>query len=96
MFISNNVFVGFGNDNRVCHKKTKIEEVKSEDGYKSCFMVESTMLVLRRNNCIFITHTCGKTTIMYPVARILRRNGYNFASCALSGKASLNLSETIR
>jgi hypothetical protein len=26
------VFVGFGNDNRICHKKTKIEEVKSEDG----------------------------------------------------------------
>ena len=95
VFISDNVFVGFGNDSRICHKKTKVEEVKSEDGYKYCFMVESTMLVLRRNNCIFVTHNCGKTTIMYPVARILRRNGYNFASCALSGKASLNLSETI-
>ncbi len=95
VFISNNIFVGFGNDSRIGHKKTKIEEVKSEDGYKYCFMVESTMLVLRRNNCIFVTHNCGKTTIMYPVAKILRKNGLFFSSCALSGKASLNLSETI-
>lgn len=93
--ISTNTLVGLCSDSRLDHKKTKIQEVKSQDGYKYCFMVESTMLVLRRNNCIFITGNCGKTTIMYPVARILRRNNLIFDSCALSGKASLNLSEMI-
>ena len=35
----------------------------------------------------------GKTTLMYPVSRIFRKNGLEFGICALSGKASLNLHE---
>lgn len=34
---------------------------------------------------------CGKSSLMYPVSRIFRKNGLEFEVCALSGKASLNL-----
>lgn len=34
---------------------------------------------------------CGKSSLMYPVSRIFRKNGLEFEICALSGKASLNL-----
>lgn len=43
--------------------KTNIERVNTIDGYKYCFTVPSHMLVLRRNNKIFITGNSGKTTL---------------------------------
>lgn len=91
--ITNKTLVGLSGVNERNHKKTKIIKVPSEDGYKYCFMVESTMLVLRRNGCIFISSNCGKSSLMYPVSRIFRKNGLDFEICALSGKASLNLHE---
>lgn len=91
--ITNKTLVGLSGVNERNHKKTEIIKVPSEDGYKYCFMVESTMLVLRRNGCIFISSNCGKSSLMYPVSRIFRKNGLEFEICALSGKASLNLHE---
>lgn len=44
--------------------KTKIEEYKTKDGYEYCFTVPSGMLVLRRNNCVFVTGNCGKSSII--------------------------------
>ena len=35
----------------------------------------------------------GKSSLMYPVTRIFRKNNVEFAQCTLSGKASLNLTE---
>ena len=35
--------------------------VDSPDGYKYCFTVPSSNLVLRRNGCIFVTGNCGKS-----------------------------------
>ena len=43
--------------------KTKITKYKTLDGYEYCFTVPSHMLVLRRNNKIFITGNCGKSTL---------------------------------
>lgn len=91
--ITNKTLIGLSGVNDHRHKKTEISKVPSEDGYKYCFMVESTMLVLRRNGCIFISSNCGKSSLMYPVSRIFRKNGLDFGICALSGKASLNLHE---
>ncbi len=45
-------------------EKTKMREYKTVDGYKYCFMVETGMLVLRRNGRIFITGNTGKSTIV--------------------------------
>lgn len=83
--------VGICADIRPDHHKTEIKPVRSKDGFKYCFMVESTMLVLRCNDHIFVTGNCGKSSLMYPVTRILRKNNMTFSQCTLSGKASLNL-----
>lgn len=45
------------------HKKN-IDRIKSIDNKKYCFTVPSSMLVLRRNNNIFITGNSGKSTLM--------------------------------
>ena len=44
--------------------KAKVEEFKTIDGYKYCFRVPSGMLVLRKNDKIFITGNSGKSTIV--------------------------------
>lgn len=41
-------------------KKSMFKKYKTIDGYEYCFTVPSHMLVLRRNNKIFITGNCGK------------------------------------
>jgi hypothetical protein len=43
--------------------KPQINKVESKDGYKYCFTMPFGTLVLRRNNQIFITGNCGKSTI---------------------------------
>lgn len=43
--------------------KVKINEYQTKDGYEYCFTVPSHMLVLRRENKIFITGNCGKTRV---------------------------------
>ena len=55
---SHSHFVSMQNSNG---EKTPIERVPSVDGYKYCFTVDSGMLVLRRNNKVFVTGNCGKT-----------------------------------
>ena len=91
--VTNRSMVGICADKRPDHVKTRVQTVDTVDGYKYCFSVESTMLVLRRNGCIFVTGNCGKSSLMYPVTRIFRKNNVEFAQCTLSGKASLNLTE---
>lgn len=44
--------------------KREIPFVQPRDGYDYCFSVPSTMLVLRRNNEIFITGNCGSLHVM--------------------------------
>ena len=50
--------------NKSKEHKTKIETYKTKDGFDYCFTVPSGMLVLRRNNCVFITGNCGKSTMV--------------------------------
>lgn len=61
VLVSNNSFVGLCSDKRPDHTITPIEKYKTKDGFEYCFTVPSHMLVLRRNNKIFITGNCGKT-----------------------------------
>lgn len=44
--------------------KLEIPFVQPMDGYDYCFSVPSTMLVLRRNNNIFVTGNCGSLHIL--------------------------------
>lgn len=46
----------------------------STDGFKYCFVVPSTFLLLRRNGCIFATGNTGKTNAAIWAADYLMRN----------------------
>lgn len=80
-------------DKRLDHTKTKIENYKTKDGYEYCFTVPSHMLVLRRNNRIFITGNCGKTSISRAILKAYQNNHYSIISCALSAMAAKRISE---
>ena len=60
MHITNRTLCGI----RSRHKKVEIKKVKPIDGYKYCFTVPSSYLVLRRGNSIMIHHNCGKSTLL--------------------------------
>lgn len=47
----------------------------SPDGYKYCFVVPSTFLILRRNGCIFASGNTGKTLSVLWAFDYLRREG---------------------
>ena len=72
--------------------KTPIVPVPTKDGYKYCFEVDSSMLVLRRNGKIFITGNTGKTSCVTGLLACAPED-YSFKQCALSGKASVNLTD---
>lgn len=83
--LNNNVFLN------PTYEKTKIIPYKTKDGYKYCFTVPSTMLVLRREGRIFITGNTGKSSIVSGILNVL--SSYSSKQCALSGKASVNLTQ---
>lgn len=75
-------------------KKPEIKKIKSQDGYKYCFTVPSGMLILRRDNKIFITGNCGKTSTLEPMTQILvEQQGKKIIQVALAGKASQRIQE---
>lgn len=83
--------VGMCTDKRKDHTKTPINKYKTKDGFEYCFTVPSHMLVLRRNNKIFITGNCGKTSTASGICRIFK--DYEILAVALSGKAAVRITE---
>ncbi len=51
-------------------KKDLVKKHDDHNGRKYCFTVPSGMLVLRRDNHIFITGNCGKSTLTQKLAKI--------------------------
>lgn len=80
-------------DTRPNHTKTEIKEYKTLDGYKYCFTVPSHMLVLRRNNKIFITGNCGKSATAQSVINMLKDLKKTYKLFAPTGRASKVLAE---
>lgn len=80
-------------DGRRNHTKTEIIKVKPEDGYKYCFSVPSSYLVLRRDNKIFVTHNCGKSSTMKAVLQMIEHYHKSYKCVSFTGKASKRLSE---
>lgn len=77
---------------------TRVEsEIMSDtvpgDGYKYCFTVPSSMLVLRREGCINITGNCGKTTTTLGILKTFQDNGLNVLLAAPTGRAAQRMSE---
>lgn len=75
------------------HIKTKIIPYKTLDGYEYCFTVPSHMLVLRRNNKIFITGNCGKTFSTKALINMLEEHHKSYILLTPTGKSSKVLSE---
>jgi hypothetical protein len=80
--------------NRYHDNRTQINKVSTIDGYKYCFTVPSHTLILRRNNCIFITGNCGKTSSIQSLIQMLDDNDKSYTLVAPTGIASKRLSET--
>lgn len=68
-------------------------ECKTTDGYKYCFEVPSGMLVLRRNNKIFVSGNCGKTSAILALLSMLDDVGITYTLLAPVGRAAQRLSE---
>lgn len=68
--------------------KTKIKEHKTLDGYEYCFTVPSGMLVLRRNNKIFVTGNCGKSQSVSSCVSMLKRLGKTYRLCTPTAKSA--------
>lgn len=72
-----------GNGNRT----EPIQPAVSPDGFKYCFMVPSTFLVFRRNNCIFLSGNTGKTNSAlwaYDYLRKVKQANKVLVVCPLS------------
>lgn len=80
-------------DNRPEKTKTDFIEVNPIDGYKYCFTVPSHMLVLRRNNCIFVTGNCGKTSAVLALLSMLDDANISYTLLSPTGRAAQRLSE---
>jgi len=63
--------VGIGGKTR-----NKVDVVESGDGFKYCFTVPDTFLVLRRNGCVFVTGNSGKSFLMGNLAKSAQSLGY--------------------
>lgn len=83
-------------DNRDNHKKTEIVPYKTTDGYEYCFTVPSHILILRRNNKIFITGNCGKSSSIQAIINMLIDNQKSFKIFAPTGKAAKVISNFTR
>lgn len=56
-------------------RKTSVYEVPNLEGFKYCFEVPSTFLLLRHNGCIFATGNTGKTAVRIWAFAERRRKG---------------------
>ena len=90
--VNSNNIISMGCQSDIKNKNNVISEYITTDGYKYCFTVPSGMLILRRNNKIFITGNCGKSSTVAGELEIFKEF-YSFIQTALSGRASCNLSE---
>ena len=76
------------------NKETEIKKVTTVDGYKYCFNVPSHMLVLRRDNRVFITGNCGKTFATKSIINFCDDNNLSYTLLAPTGSAALRLHES--
>jgi hypothetical protein len=90
---TNRIYPGLHADKRRPNNHTKINKVRTADGYKYCFTVPSGALVLRRNNKIFITGNSGKSQTTEAIIKMLEDNKKSYILLAPTGKASKVLSE---
>ena len=83
-------FIGFIQDGQ------KPEKIKAPDGYKYCFTVPSSFIVVRKNNKIFITGNCGKSfSIVYIIITLTKRYQGQDITIALCSTTITLLNKTV-
>lgn len=83
-------FIGFIQDGQ------KPEKIKAPDGYKYCFTVPSSFIVVRKNNKIFITGNCGKSnTIVFLIITLSKRYQGQDVTIALCSTTITLLNKTV-
>jgi NadR type nicotinamide-nucleotide adenylyltransferase len=80
------------------HRDKMITKFIPKDGHKYCFTVPSGMLILRRDNHIFVTGNCGKTTTAKYLAKIFYTSwseevGMYYAGKFLGGNETVYIEE---
>lgn len=88
VLVTDRNMVGMCCDTRDNNKKTMVTTRYTNDGYKYCFTVPSHMLVLRNNNCVFITGNCGKSFTTKAIVDMLLDNDMSVRLVAPTGIAS--------
>lgn len=80
------------NKNKIC-----VEEFTPNDGNMYCFSVPSTMLILRRNNHIFVTGNCGKdpSKVDRSAAYMARYLAKNIVAAGIAKECCVQLSYAI-
>lgn len=71
-------------------KATNVWREPSPDGFKYCFMVPSTFLLLRRNGCIFATGNTGKSLSAMWAADYLMRHGIVRKALVVCPRSTMN------
>lgn len=73
-----------------------IEECEKNNGWEyTDEQKEIIRSILEDDNLVVVTGKagCGKSSVMYPIVEVFKKNHKSVVQCALSGKAALNLTE---
>ena len=90
--VTNRTLIGLTKP-RDCGKATEFKRYVPIDGYCYCFNVPSHYLVLRRNNCIFITGNCGKSCSSRAILNIYKNKSCSIDAASFSAKAARRITE---
>ena len=71
----------------------KSEWVYPSDGAKYCFTMPSHMWVSRYHGCDVVTGNSGKSSVLNAITKIIQHYQVGIEQCALSGRASSNLTD---
>ena len=88
VYFAERTLLGLNNDVRTPDKWTKFNKYPTKDGYEYCFTVPSHMLVLRRNDNIFVTGNCGKSFSTQAIINMLKEHNKSFRLFSPTGRAA--------
>jgi len=81
-------------------KSNNVKLVPTSDGFKYCFTVPTSYLILRHNDCVFVTGNSGKTTasifkVLYHAARMRKQaDGIRRSRCVVIRNTRGQLADT--
>lgn len=77
------------------NKRMVVTKVDPVDGYKYCFNVPSSMLILRNNNYIFVTGNSGKSQMFDECTGFWLEQGYRVGKLAMEHSVARSIDNTL-